>query len=324
MKETPRVVKIPGQRRARFANWLLDHHPLHRHETISIRASTSSRHDGIKVVCISDTHNTQPDLPSGDILIHAGDLTENGSFDEFQAQLSWLSDQPFQHKILIAGNHDVILDEKFLQAHPERRYEQLKSAADLNWGTVTYLQDSTVTLACDQPTEDQTAPVKAREIRIFGSPWTPRYGISAFQYPREEDIWSDKIPNNTDIVVTHGPPRLYIDTAGIHRAGCVFLSQEIHRTRPKLAVFGHIHAAYGRQDIILDQSRKHYDDIINHWRGLLELMLLAVEVVMVNLRVLVFGLKNMITSERSTVFVNASVVGGKDNELKNNPIVVVI
>jgi len=59
--------------------------------------------DPIAVVCISDTHNLQPQLPDGDLLLHAGDLTEAGTFQELQEQLDWLNNQPHRHKVVIAG-----------------------------------------------------------------------------------------------------------------------------------------------------------------------------------------------------------------------------
>ena len=66
----------------------------------------------IRVVCISDTHNATPPLPYGDILIHAGDLTAHSTFDELQSQLHWLSAQSYTHKIVIMGNHDLMLDKE--------------------------------------------------------------------------------------------------------------------------------------------------------------------------------------------------------------------
>ncbi|KAL4863882.1 Metallo-dependent phosphatase-like protein [Aspergillus spectabilis] len=64
----------------------------------------------IRIICISDTHIKTPSLPSGHLLIHSGDLTVNVTFDELQAQLQWLMSQPHAHKIVIAGNHDLLLD----------------------------------------------------------------------------------------------------------------------------------------------------------------------------------------------------------------------
>jgi len=59
--------------------------------------------DPIAVVSVSDTHNLQPQLPDGDLLLHAGDLTEAGTFKELQEQLDWLNNQPHRHKVVIAG-----------------------------------------------------------------------------------------------------------------------------------------------------------------------------------------------------------------------------
>lgn len=55
------------------------------------------------MVCISDTHNNTPKLPAGDILIHAGDLTNQGSYDELERTVAWLEKAPFEVKIVVAG-----------------------------------------------------------------------------------------------------------------------------------------------------------------------------------------------------------------------------
>ncbi|KAF2498203.1 Metallo-dependent phosphatase, partial [Lophium mytilinum] len=274
----------------------------------------------IRVVCISDTHNTQPDLPPGDILIHAGDLTENGSFDEVQSQITWLSEQPHDHKILIAGNHDVLLDGKFLTENPKRRYGQSKTAADLDWSDVHYLQDSSIELKFPLDSQNASGPSE-RTLRIYGSPWTPQYGISAFQYPREKDVWSDKIPSDTDILITHGPPRLHLDRRDFHRAGCPFLAQEIAGVRPRLVVFGHIHVAYGREDVVLDGAQRRWEEITNQWAGWVSLGFVAVGMVFARLRAAVSGRDALLRAERVTTFVNAAVVGGPNNELQNEAVV---
>lgn len=58
----------------------------------------------VRTVCISDTHNLQPELPDGDVLLHAGDLTDRGTFDELQTQFDWLDKQPHRFRVVIAGN----------------------------------------------------------------------------------------------------------------------------------------------------------------------------------------------------------------------------
>lgn len=220
-------------------------------------------HPPVTVVCASDTHNSKPSLPNGDILLHAGDLSQYGTFAEIQAQLNWLSALPHAHKIVVAGNHDLLLDHSFVTAYPDRELGKPgKSRADLDWGDIVYLQDSFTSLQ-----------VGARTITVFGSPWTPACGSFAFQYDREEDVWAGKVPDETDILVAHGPPAAHLD----HGKGCQYLLNEIWRARPSLVVFGHIHAAHGTESIRLDTSQMLYEKILTStkrpWMYVLQLVL---------------------------------------------------
>ena len=63
-------------------------------------------------VAISDTHNmhTPLILPEGDVLIHAGDVTKQGSEAQVYHFLEWFSAQPHRHKVFIAGNHDFYFE----------------------------------------------------------------------------------------------------------------------------------------------------------------------------------------------------------------------
>lgn len=56
-----------------------------------------------RFVCVSDTHNSRVKLPKGDVLIHAGDLTNQGSYSELQRAVAWLEAAPFECKIVVAG-----------------------------------------------------------------------------------------------------------------------------------------------------------------------------------------------------------------------------
>ncbi|MGO1585341.1 MAG: metallophosphoesterase, partial [Mesonia sp.] len=65
----------------------------------------------MKLVCIADTHTREERLqiPSGDVLIHAGDFSEAGTFRETKAFLTWFAHQPHPYKIVVPGNHDFFL-----------------------------------------------------------------------------------------------------------------------------------------------------------------------------------------------------------------------
>ena len=57
----------------------------------------------------------------------------------------------------------------------------------------------------------------------------------------------NKIPNDIDILVTHGPPLGYGDLIkGKFRVGCLELLNTIrYRVKPKYHIFGHIHECHG-------------------------------------------------------------------------------
>jgi hypothetical protein len=113
------------------------------HSSTAAAGLVDDARDLITLVCIFDTHNSTPSgIPDGGILLHAGDLTNKGTFAELQAQLDWINTLPHPHKVVIGGNHDRILDEEFVSKHPnrsepgdsDRRYQ-------LDWGSITYLRD---------------------------------------------------------------------------------------------------------------------------------------------------------------------------------------
>lgn len=61
-----------------------------------------------RFVCVSDTHGYTPSeagfkLPPGDVLIHAGDLTNQGSMAELRRTMDWISKAQFEAKIIVAG-----------------------------------------------------------------------------------------------------------------------------------------------------------------------------------------------------------------------------
>ena len=232
----------------------------------------------IRVICISDTHNATPPLPSGDILVHAGDLTAHGTFDELQAQLRWLSAQSHTHKIVIAGNHDLILDkecdDRFLTRGEE---DSAIKRNKLDWSGIRYLQNEAITLdiessSLNHSTGEQDAVL--RRVKIYGSPLTPEFGRWAFQYPAIRDVWTEAVPEDTDILVLHGPPALYGDgdgekgpTGRSKIKGDGYLLREIRRVQPKLVLCGHIHGAFGVARIELDGVKDTRDAQQLCWEG---------------------------------------------------------
>ena len=182
----------------------------------------------MKATIISDTHGSHHDLklPKGDILIHAGDVCNRGSKNEAIDFLEWFEKQDFKYKIFIAGNHDF-----YFEDGPEE--EIMKLIPD----SIIYLNDS---------------GVEIEGLKIWGSPVQPRFFDWAFNRDRGPQIakhWN-LIPNDTDILITHGPVYGILDrTSRGQLAGCEDLLKKIKETKIKLHICGHIHEAYGMKTV---------------------------------------------------------------------------
>lgn len=202
----------------------------------------SPRH--LRCVCISDTHGAHDSLvlPSGDVLLHAGDFTEAGEVEQIRSFCEWLEAQPFEHKIVVAGNHDITLDAPYYQRSGYLRYHKRRGiepydceeARQLLQAACTYLENESCTI---------------EGLSIYGSPVQPTFGDWAFGRPRGASIaegWA-QIPDHTDILLVHGPPLGFGDvTTRNERSGCVDLLREVHqRVKPNFVVFGHVHEGYG-------------------------------------------------------------------------------
>ena len=57
-----------------------------------------------------------------------------------------------------------------------------------------------------------------------------------------------KIPIDTDILITHGPPFGHCDkvSIGSENLGCVDLLNRVMEIKPKYHLFGHIHGGHGK------------------------------------------------------------------------------
>ncbi|XP_070533949.1 metallophosphoesterase MPPED2-like [Ptychodera flava] len=192
-----------------------------------------------RFVCVSDTHSQthkMDPLPDGDVLIHAGDFTQEGLPQEVVKFNDWLGTLPYKHKIVIAGNHELSFDPVTIKSWQcMQRYDEseLKDMY-LKLTNCTYLEDSETNVL---------------GFRIYGSPWQPEFFDWSFNLPRGQpmlDVWN-KIPEGIDILITHGPPLGHGDkTMSEQRAGCMELLNTIQkRVKPKYHIFGHIHEGYG-------------------------------------------------------------------------------
>lgn len=206
----------------------------------------------MRIVCISDTHSLQDQMlypiPKGDVLIHSGDISNKGGEIDVTNFVHWFQNiEGFDSKIFIAGNHDFCF-EWVNQPHHKGDFNwlhHLMSPENLSQSNVTYLEDNELIIE---------SPEFSRPIKFYGSPWQPNFYDWAFNLPRMGDEIRSKwlaIPDDTDVLITHGPPQEVRDFVsnwrqGDMNVGCEILRHEIdNRIKPLLHVFGHIHGAYG-------------------------------------------------------------------------------
>jgi Icc-related predicted phosphoesterase len=176
----------------------------------------------MKITAISDLHGFQPELPGGDLLIIAGDLTARDTRYEYDKFSEWLSAQKYEKKVFIAGNHDKLLQNDY---NPMIFSQCCK-----------YLKDSST---------------EFEGLKIWGSPWTKTFiGMNpkckAFTVDTDEELaekW-ELIPKDIDILITHCPPKGFLDFAHGQHLGSKSLFDKVAKIKfpnLKLHVFGHIH-----------------------------------------------------------------------------------
>lgn len=195
----------------------------------------------VRIVCISDTHNEHEglQLPEGDILIHAGDcLTETGQRgyvirkhgriqevkDEgiavFQYFADWFGAQKFPNKVLIAGNHDLVL-----QGLGRVRVQQILDNSTTH-GKCFYLEHEEVSIG---------------GVRIFGSPFGCWGGKNDAFFSKNID-YTD-VPHGIHVMVTHMPFILPAEVGGQDED--LRMTGALHRTGAVLHISGHCHWAHG-------------------------------------------------------------------------------
>lgn len=183
----------------------------------------------MRIYCVSDLHGNLPEIPECDLLLIAGDIVPTTAHKP-EASASWLRQEfrrwleglPAQDILGIAGNHDWIF-----QLRPDL-------VPSLPW---IYLQDS---------------GIEIDGLKIWGTPWQPVFFDWAFNLPESElKLRWKMIPDDIDILITHGPPYGIGDfsTYGNMHAGSPSLLARIGELQPKLSVFGHIHSGYGQYNI---------------------------------------------------------------------------
>lgn len=189
----------------------------------------------MRIVATADFHGRAlPDIPECDLFIYAGDIGgREFAFEEFG---EWLDDVPATHKIGVAGNHDF-------WAEPRTGHDSItakdSAARQLPW---TYLYNEAVDID---------------GLVVWGSPFCNRFHDWAFMGDEDllAQVWAT-MPDNTDLVVTHGPPYGVCDRVAHpgdrdpHVGSTSLRERLVAVPSVRWAVCGHIHEAYGSGKIV--------------------------------------------------------------------------
>lgn len=195
---------------------------------------------GVKytIVIISDTHTNHKGiekklgLPPADFIIHCGDISGRGDEYSIRQFLDWFSDlHQYNHKIFIAGNHDRLFEDQ-----PTLAKEIVAEHVD---NDVYYLEDSGIELW---------------GVKFWGSPVTRPFMDWAFNRTEEKmKLHWEAIPEDTNVLITHGPPYMimdYAESGSAEHTGSESLYWTVFdRVRPQVHCFGHIHEQYGLKEI---------------------------------------------------------------------------
>lgn len=185
----------------------------------------------MRLVAISDVHNRWQKLviPECDVLISAGDYSFHGEPHVVKLYHEWLNQQPAARIISGNGNHEEWV---------EKNFEEAKSIALTACPRVDFIEEGGVTI---------------EDVNFWYSAITPWFNDWAYNRRPGPDI--DKhwqlIPEDTDVLITHGPPYGVLDVVyysnGVpkERVGCWNLKERIKQVKPDIHIFGHIHGSHG-------------------------------------------------------------------------------
>lgn len=184
----------------------------------------------MKIVCISDTHNRHRklEIPEGDVLIHAGDATMSGKPRELFPFIEWMGKQPHAVKLFVPGNHDFDVEKNIAL------YKRV-------------CRENGVYLLIDEPIR-----IGEEKLVVYGTPWVPNLSGWAF-YGDSVTLAHrfGRIPDGTQVLITHGPPEGTLDVGpagNAYHIGSAHLALRVGELPDlKLHVFGHIHQGYGQK-----------------------------------------------------------------------------
>ncbi|MCJ1399519.1 hypothetical protein MMC11_002721 [Xylographa trunciseda] len=110
------------------------------------------------------------------VLIHAGDLNNQGALPELHKTVDWIEESDFEAKIVIAGNHGITLDSAVYQEHGLHFHNQNPQSSD---ECIRRLRDSSSIAYLNHESKEIRPSREDRSrtyFKVFKSPYSPARG----------------------------------------------------------------------------------------------------------------------------------------------------
>jgi Icc-related predicted phosphoesterase len=220
-----------------------------------------------RIALTSDWHGNLPDVPECDVLVVAGDICPDylrparksqgwrqikGEPDQArwlrQKFIPHIAAQPAKQTVIIAGNHDHVFESTFL----------------IPYGA---FWEANITYLCDESHE-------VNDIVFHGTPWVPN--LPSWAFHGTDEVLAQmygQVPDETDVLITHGPPRMYGDETSMRFAsdppdfdghvGSQACLDAIQRVEPRVTVCGHIHEGAGHYRVPVNSAPERHAHLYN-------------------------------------------------------------
>lgn len=214
----------------------------------------------MKIWLISDTHTEHEGLhiPADvDAVMHCGDESNHRDADwnepESRSFFEWFSNLDIATKVFVPGNHSIAVELGLVSGE---EYPNVQFLIHEAWSW--------------------------NGLKIFGSPYTPWFFSWAYNVARSDlDAYWAAIPDDVDILLTHGPPKGILDVTRDWRSkqpihvGSLSLTRQVRdRIQPRIHAFGHLHDEEGIRNFgLLTREATQYvncaccnlrGDLVNH------------------------------------------------------------
>lgn len=179
----------------------------------------------MRITVLSDTHNCHKNinLEPCDILIHCGDATTYGTWEEAYDFFKWFDIQLAYYKIFVPGNHD-----RFMEGF-----------GDFMVGSILILTNNIITV---NGLKICASSFFSRPKRILTEERSEHDSFRVLFTKTKERIKME----NCDIRITHSPPYGILDKVNNSRRGCEIIQEITQEYKASIHLFGHIHSGYGQ------------------------------------------------------------------------------